>query len=225
MEIIDLTMPVDAGHFRWRAERSVRGDFARGDLFEASTMLLPCHGFTHVDARAHMIAGAETIEKTPLCAVVGACAVVDLSDAGPEAAIDAGLIQARLGAYRPGDILLLRTGWDRQRSPSSREYWTQSPYVTRDAAEFLLTLDLKTIAYDFCQDFVVRQFLDGGPIPPIAQHVTHDLLLRNGVTMVEYLVNCASLTKPRIFFSAAPLKISGADGAPARAFAIESLAV
>jgi kynurenine formamidase len=78
-----------------------------------------------------------------------------------------------------------------------------------------------TVAYDFCQDHAVRQFLDGGPMPPMAEHVTHDVLLRNGVTMIEYLANCSTLSRPHVLLSAAPIKLPGADGAPARAYAIE----
>jgi kynurenine formamidase len=53
--------------------------------------------------------------------------------------------------------------------------------------------------------------------------VTHDTLLRDGVTLIEYLVNTTALSERRVLFSAAPLKIPGADGAPARIYAIEGL--
>jgi kynurenine formamidase len=56
---------------------------------------------------------------------------------------------------------------------------------------------------------------------PIEEHVTHDILLRAGVHMIEYLVNTRELHAPRVLLCAAPLKIPGADGGPARVFAIE----
>ena len=46
---------------------------------------------------------------------------------------------------------------------------------------------------------------------------------RAGVTLIEYLVNTSALKGPRTLLCAAPLKIPGADGAPARVFAIEGL--
>ena len=58
---------------------------------------------------------------------------------------------------------------------------------------------------------------------PTDEHVTHDVLLRAGVTLIEYLVNTAALRGPRTLLCAAPLKIPNADGAPARVFAIEGL--
>jgi kynurenine formamidase len=38
---------------------------------------------------------------------------------------------------------------------------------------------------------------------------------------VEGLANLASLTKPKVTFIALPLKITGGDGAPVRAIAVE----
>ena len=58
---------------------------------------------------------------------------------------------------------------------------------------------------------------------PRHEHVTHDVLLAAGVTLIEYLVNTRDIAGPRTFLCAAPLKIPTADGAPARAFAIEGL--
>ena len=56
---------------------------------------------------------------------------------------------------------------------------------------------------------------------PNEEYVTHDLLLRNGVIMIEYLQNMAALRGPHTELYALPLKIPEADGTPARAIAIE----
>ena len=47
------------------------------------------------------------------------------------------------------------------------------------------------------------------------------MLLKNGVTLIEYLSNTVALTKPRTFLCCLPLKLPGADGAPARVIALE----
>ena len=41
------------------------------------------------------------------------------------------------------------------------------------------------------------------------------------MTLIEYLSNTAALTGPRTFLCCLPLKLPGADGAPARVIAIE----
>ena len=83
MRVIDLSMPI-APHFRWPTQVSVTGDIARGDQFRVSRLDAACHGFTHVDAQAHILADAPTIEATPLDRVVGPCRVLRLERVGPE---------------------------------------------------------------------------------------------------------------------------------------------
>ena len=64
----------------------------------------------------------------------------------------------------------------------------------------------------------IRNVLESG----FSEFVTHDVLLRNGVVMIEYLCNTAALEKPRTYLCALPLKIPASDGAPARVIAIEA---
>jgi kynurenine formamidase len=220
MRIVDLSMPIITDHVRWKAERTVAGNLAAGDLFQVTTLKVSCHSFTHVDARRHYFADGKTIEETPLDAVVGDAAVIDLMDVVPNEAVGPEKLAARFGHVRPGDKVLLRSGWDGKRSFRTKEFWLDAPYLTREAALWLKDRGVTTIAYDFPQDYVIRLLLHG-EIRPIEEHVTHDLLLRAGVHMIEYVVNTAALREPRVLLSAAPLKIPGSDGAPARVYAIE----
>jgi arylformamidase len=201
MRVVDLSMAI-APHFRWKPEITVTGNIAQGDQFRVTRLSTTCHGFTHVDAMAHFIADAPTIEHTDLSRVL--------------AAADPG------GAE--GEILLLAAQWDRRRDFTTRSFWTEAPWLTRASAEWLLERRPSAVAVDFPQDYPIRLLLDGKVVPD-EEHVTHDVLLRNGVTLIEYVVNTASLTSRRVLLSAAPLKIEGADGAPARVYAIEGLTV
>lgn len=221
MRIVDLTMPI-ASHFRWRTSLSVTGDIAAGDQFRISRLDAACHGFSHVDAQAHILAHAPTIEATPLERVVGPARVFDLRDVEAEEEIGPDRLAAADPGGREGEILLLSTGWDRHESWNGPGFWKRAPYLSRAAAEFLGTLRPTAVAFDFPQDYPIRLLLDGITVP-FDQHVTHDTLLREGVTLIEYLVNTTALAERRVLFSAAPLKIPDADGAPARIYAIEGL--
>ena len=220
MRVVDLSMPITTDHPRWKTEISVKGDLAAGDLAQVTSLKVSCHAYTHVDARRHMFADGATIEATPLSDVVGECAVLDLMDVTENEAIGPERLAAARSHINTGDIVLFKTGWDQHRSPDTREFWTDAPYLTREAAVWLKESGAKTVVYDFPQDYPIRLLLDG-EVRPLSEHVTHDVLLRTGVNMVEYVCNTASLRQPRVLFSAAPLKIPGADGAPARAYAIE----
>ncbi len=201
-------------------EKSIKGNTEQGDLYQITTIKVTCHGFTHVDAKRHYFTGAPTIEATPLNDVVGDCAVIDLMDVAPNEAIGAERLSARFAHVRPSDLVLFKTGWDRQRDFRNKEFWLDAPYLTREAALFLKDQGVRTVAFDFPQDYCIRLLLSG-EVRPIEEHVTHDILLRAGVHMIEYVVNTAGISAPRVFLSAAPLNIPGADGAPARVYAIE----
>jgi arylformamidase len=220
MRIVDLSMPIRAGHPRWPADISFTGDLAKGDLAQVTTVKVSCHAFTHVDARRHMFLDGATIEATPLARVVGDCAVIDLMDVKPNEAIGADRLAPRAGHLQRGGMALFKTGWDRQRSPYTTDFWLDAPYLTRDAAQWLKDSGITTVGYDFPQDYTIRLLLKG-EVRPLVEHVTHDILLRAGVTMIEYICNTAELRAPQVLLSAAPLSIAGADGAPARVYAIE----
>jgi kynurenine formamidase len=221
MRIVDLSMPI-APHFRWATDIPIKGDIARGDQFRVSRLHGPCHGFSHVDAQAHILADAPTIEATPLDVVVGAARVLDLRDVAPNEEIGPERLAKADPGGPEGDILLLSAGWDGKRDYATREFWLDAPYLNRAAAQWLADRKPRALAFDFPQDYPIRLLLDGIEVP-FDQHVTHDICLRQGITLIEYLVNTAALNERRVFFSAAPLKIPGADGAPSRIYAIEGM--
>jgi len=223
MQIIDLSMPIGP-HFRWPTETPIKGDIAAGDQFRVTRLHATCHGFSHVDAQAHILANAPTIEATPLGQVVGPARVLDLRDVRPMEEIGAERLAKADPGGPEGEILLLSSGWDRQRDWSTREFWLDAPWLNRSAAEWLAARRPTAIAFDFPQDFPIRLLLDNKHVA-FDQHVTHDVCLRQGITLIEYLVNTTAVPGPRTFLCAAPLKIPGADGAPSRVYAIEGVTV
>lgn len=222
MRIIDLSMPIRNDHPRWSTEVSFTGDLAKGDSSRVTWLRVSCHAFTHVDARRHMFLDGTTIEATPLDDLVGRCAVIDLMDIAPNEAIGPERLAPRAGHLKQGGMALFKSGWDRHRSPYSREFWLDAPYLTRESAHWLKDTGIRTIAYDFPQDWPIRLSLTGGK-STLEEKVTHDILLRNGVHMIEYVANTAQLRESEVFLSAAPLNIPGGDGAPARVYAIEGM--
>lgn len=223
MKIVDLSMPI-APHFRWPVELSIKGDIAAGDQFRVSKIAGPCHGFSHVDAAAHFVAGAPTIEATPLSQVVGACRVLDLSARPANAPIEPEHLAAADPGGKEGEILLLAAHWSDRRNYQEKTFWTEAPWLTLESAQWLAARKPTAVAFDFPQDYPIRLLLEGKEVPK-PEHVTHHVLLSHGVTLIEYVFNTSRLTAPRNLFSAAPLLIPNADGAPARFYAIEGLPV
>ena len=222
MRIHDLSMPIIEDHFRWSAPREVTGDHSDAKPFQVTRINLSCHSFSHVDARRHMLSDGPAIEQTALADVAGPCFVADLSDVTPNQELTAERIEAALEGYEGEPIILLRTAWAAQRDWRTEGFWRDAPYMSREASRVVAARKPKAVAFDFPQDYTIRLSLDG-ICPPIREHVTHDEILRHGITLIEYIINTAEIPGPRTFLCALPLKIPGADGAPARVVAIDGL--
>lgn len=220
MKIHDLSMPIEEGHLRWPIERFKKGSFSNGDLFEASGLKTTCHGFTHVDAPCHMVPGGDTLDALDLTRVCGPAAVIDLTDIAPNEEVTAARLAERAGHLEKGQIAMFRSCWDEQRDWHEAAFWLDAPYMSREASEWLLERGPTAVAFDFPQDYTIRLMLKG-EVRPIHEHVTHDVLLRNGVTLIEYLVNTRQVTTPTTMLSALPIRYTGSDGAPARVVAID----
>lgn len=215
----DLSVPITP-HFRWGMERGLTSDYARGDSFQTTWLKLVVHGYTHIDSPRHMVPEGETSSEVPLSATIGEACIIDLSDVTPNQEITADLLRDRAEHLRPGDIVLLKTCWDDRRDLNSEAFWTDAPYLSRGACEWLLAQGPKAVAPDFPQDYPIRKLLSG-EVAPMEEFVSHDVLLRNGVILIEYVGNFAALTGPRTFVYALPLRLPNSDGSPARVIAVD----
>ena len=218
-QIVDLTMPIE-DHFRWPVDRHLKEDFNTGSAFQVTWAGWAVHGFTHIDAPKHIDPDGQTTSNISLNKIVGRAAIVDLTGIEPNSAITDTQVRDAGAHINPGDIVLLKTCWDEVASPNIPEFWTTAPYMTRPACEWLLSRQIKAIGYDFPQDYPIRKLLDK-EVAPISDFVTHDVLLRNGVIMIEYLCNLCQLKTPYTQLYALPLKILESDGAPARVIAVQ----
>jgi len=217
--VIDLTMPIE-DHFRWKVERRHVESFDRGDQFQITWIGWSVHGFTHIDMPRHISADGESSSDLKLEKLIGPAAVIDLTDVEPLQAIDAALVAGRAEHLLDGDIAVLKTCWGLRVSAASDDFWRQSPYLDRSAAEWLLQSRVKATAFDFPQDYPIRKLLEG-EVRPISEYVTHDVLLRQGIPLIEYGTNLEKLETERTHLCALPRSIPNADGVPARVVAFD----
>ncbi len=171
----------------------------RGDAANLTHLSLGAHTGTHVDAPAHFIDGAPTLERIGLDRMVGPARVLDLRGL---AAIDANALRGH--EIQRGDIVLFLTdNSERWAKPGFQQDFT---YVTRDAAEYLVERGVKTIGMDYLS---IEQF--GSKTFEV-----HKLLLGAGILIVEGL-DLRGIAAGPYMFTCLPLKLEGVDGAPARA--------
>lgn len=217
MAIIDLSMTVQPTS-RWPVEISTDRDFDRGHSYRSTSVRLPMHAFTHVDAPLHVEPGRESIDRVPLDRLSGPAALVDLTPLTPNQEIAPELLEARSHYARPGDILILKTCWDRQREPTGRQFWLDAPYLSEAAAAWLAQQPVKAVGFDFPQDYTIREIPQRHP--PVSEMPTHHLVLRKGIYMIEYLCNLHLVEQNRVTLYALPLKVLGSEGACARVIAV-----
>ncbi len=216
MRLIDLSLPIRP-HFRWPTEVYQIERYERG--FRTTGARIVAHGFTHVDSPLHLVPGTVTINEVPLEQLCGPAAVVDLTHVGDRQPITAADLDRAGGHVQPGDIVLLRTDLGRRYSYETPAFWDNAPYLTREAAEWFLPRRPKAVGYDFPQDYVIREM--GKRALDVEEYVAHQVFLRNNILNVEYLTNLDQITRPRVQVYILPLKLETAEGAPARAVAVE----
>ena len=216
-ELIDLTMPIE-DHFRWPVERRTLAEHARGDLFQVTWLGFAVHGFTHVDSPKHFFKDGKTTDDLSLEQTVGSAAVIDLADLSAKEEVSAETLAARSDHILANDIVILKTCWGQKREVTTPDFWLDAPFLGRSAAAWLLARSPRAVAFDFPQDYCIRLLLSG-EIRPIEEHVSHDVLLRNEVVLIEYLTNTEALTEARVNFCCMPMKVPASDGAPARVMA------
>jgi len=213
----DLTLPIE-NHFRWKVDREKISSFEAGDLFQITKIGWAVHGFTHIDAPKHILPQGSTSSEFALDQLMGFATVIDVSGVDEASPITAEMLENLTSSSVIEERILLKAAWDSRISPTEKAYWQRSPYLTRCAAEWLLDKRPKLVGFDFPQDYPIRGLLEN-EVPSIETMVTHDLLLRNGIPLLEYLCNMASLNSNRVELIALPLKILDSDGAPIRVIA------
>jgi arylformamidase len=209
--IIDLTLTLRPGM------RGVQVDPLHritAEGWNSSTLHLYSHCGTHMDAPLHFFPNGSTIDQIPLHHCIGPALVVDLSGIAPRELITVQHLAASTDRIRPGDALLLRTGWSRLLSDTAA-YRDGLPRISRELAEWCVERRVRLIGVE------PPSVADVNSLPEVTE--IHRILLGNNVIVVEGLMNLDQLRHERVLFGAVPLKVADGDGAPCRAFAIEGL--
>jgi arylformamidase len=201
---IDISVPLRSGMVHWPGDPAVviqrLQDMERGDRCNVSTLSLSAHTGTHMDAPLHFLPHSAGIDALPLEATIGPARVIEIADR--EAVKPTALRSHRI---RRGERILFRT-------PNSDRCWGTDAfvedytYVTREAAEYLVERGVRTVGIDYLS--VGGFHRDGAEV--------HRILLGAGVWIIEGL-DLRRVRTGRYELICLPLRILGADGAPARA--------
>ena len=228
--VIDLTHSFDASTVYWptapsgfKLDTMSRGMTEGGWFYAAESFSAPEHGGTHLDAPVHFHERGRGAGEVPLDQLIGPAVVIDISRKAarnPDYTLnidDVRAFEREYGRIRPGEIVLLRTGW--------AHFWPhRHDYLGGDSAQDLHFPSFGPEAAKLLVDerHVAALGADVASIDPGASHdfPVHRLLAELDVPALENLTNLALLPPVGAVVIALPMKITGASGAPLRAVAL-----
>jgi arylformamidase len=201
---IDISVPIRTGMPHWPdnppivVERIM--DIDHGGGANVSKLSLGVHTGTHVDAPVHFTPGAIGIDQVPLDALVGVARVIEIH--GDVVSVP----ELEKAQIERGERILLKT----RNSPAA---WARADFVenavalTAESATWLAERGVMTLGIDYLS--VGSYAADNGE--PV-----HRALIDAGIIIIEGL-DLTRVPPGPCDLVCLPLKITHADGAPARA--------
>lgn len=206
MRILDISLPVSPSLPVWPGDPAIEleriSSIESGAEYNLTKLNSSVHIGTHVDAPLHFLSDGRSVDQLPLDVLTGLCYVVQLPDG-----VDAITAEVLDGIPLAEGTTRILFGTRNSHGWASGETEFQPDFVaiTEDGAEWLVARGVQLVGVDYLS---VAPYEDTVP--------THGVLLQAGVIVVEGL-NLSQV--PRGFYDlyCLPLKLVGAEGAPARA--------
>jgi arylformamidase len=208
--IIDISIPIENTMVTWPGDPSITLERTQKieDGYESNVSRLDMgvHTGTHVDAPYHFLANGVTIEKLPIDILIGEVEIVRIPDEVDEITVD---VLEKVHLSNGVKRVIFKTKntaiWINQKS----KFYEKFVAILPDAAHYLVKQGVKLVGIDYLS---VAPFTDG--------KTTHQVLLCSGMVAIEGL-NLRDVEAGLYTLVCLPLKLVGADGAPARVVLLE----
>lgn len=216
-KLIDLSVVVDT-ETTSPPSTNTKVDLTRHNrgpgFWQVTSVAMGLHTGSHIDAPLHVFEDGATTADIGLERVIGEASVIDCTTVGEREPVDVAVLERGAADVREGDILILHTGWSDRAWGTFPSYFTESPYLTPEAAEWLAARKPNAVAFDFFEEYCAR-------LPDFGSEdfVCHRILLGEGIPLLEQVTGIGQIGRVRFPFYAPFFNIDGCDGAPARFFA------
>lgn len=209
MPIYDITLPISESLLVWPGVQPVKAtpvkQLSKGDIANESHLAMHVHNGTHVDAPSHFFQEGVTVDALDLDVLVGPALVVVAMDVDILSAV----VLEALSIPPDTERILFRTRNSDRWACGEREFTKDYVAITEDGARWLVGCGVRLVGVDYLS-----------VAPYAAQAATHQTLLRAGVIVIESL-DLSGIDSGEYQLVCLPLKIEGAEGAPARVILIE----
>lgn len=217
--LIDLSFPIQE-HWRYsKFHREMLNSKEKGDCWEITGFTMGSHWFSHIDFPSHTGPEYPDSEEFPLESYNGRASVINLvRDNLRNYGFTVEDFEKATAGKTLQPILLLRTDWEKQSDWNTTDFWDNAPYMTSEALEWIAERKPTCVAFDFPQDYTIREGRFRKVTPD--DQPSHTILLRNNnILLVEYVHNFDKIGADECDFICLPLKLPHIDGGPVRAVA------
>jgi arylformamidase len=182
-----------------------RSHYAPGTEFHIGKIEMVANTGTYLDSPFHRYANGKDLSELPLERLANLQGVVVPADLTKDRAVRRAAFE---GHDLRGKAVLVHTGWDVHWRTD--QYFEGHPFLTRDAAEYLLEAGVALVGIDS---------LNIDDTADLSRPV-HSTLLAAEVPIVEHLRGLGGLPGEGFRFFAVPVKVKGMGTFPVRAFGL-----
>jgi len=184
--------------------RELVAEIEGGAFCDLSKLVMSTHSGTHIDTPAHFIGGGKNLDEYPIEKWILPAHVVSIKDR--EAIRPSELKNVDI---KPSDALLFKTDNSISGRCTSGVFSERFVYMSPEAADFCVEKKVSLVGIDY---ITTDRYGD-------ENFPAHHKLLGNEVLILEG-INLKEVPPGRYTLFCLPLKIKGAEGAPARAILV-----
>ncbi len=181
--------------------REMASTITAGANYNLSTLKLSAHSGTHIDAPAHYINGAKTLDLYPLERFILTANVIFIED--DESIKSDTLKHAEI---KEDEAVLFKTHNSASGLCRNRIFSERFVYLSKEAAELCVDMGVSLVGIDYVS--IERYGDDESPV--------HHMLLKNDVLILEG-IDLSKVITGKYTLAALPLRIKDVEAAPARA--------
>ena len=214
-KLIDLSHEVEHGMITYKglpapiicdflSREESRKHYAEGTEFNIGKIEMIANTGTYVDSPFHRFADGIELSELPLESLADLEGIlVHAQDFGRSISAE-----AFHGLDVKGKAVIIHTDWSRHWRTD--QYFEGHPFLTRDAAEFLVEAGAAFVGID---TYNIDDITDG-------TRPAHNVLLGNRIPICEHMCRLENLPDSGFRFHAAPVKVKAFGTFPVRAYAV-----
>jgi kynurenine formamidase len=212
--LIDLSHDIEHGMITYKglpaplicdflSREASHAHYAPGTEFHIGRIDMVANTGTYLDSPFHRFADGKDLSQLPLNSLAGLDGILVRAPQGRRPLSR----EVFEGLPLKGKAVLVHTGWDRHWRTDA--YFEGHPFLTGDAAKFLVESGVKLVGID---SYNIDDTAD-------LHRPVHTALLRNNIPIVEHMTGLGGLPHERFQFFAVPPKVRAFGTFPVRAFA------